>query len=556
MKMSSRRRSWDSPKSSRISHDTTSSFVARASTLRSGSVGLAHLRRLSRLQHEARRGSTRRGRTGAVLHHAAGLGVGRSPPHRAGAHHHQGRGDPAVRRVVAAPARHRRDVRRPSVARSCSDTADARRRAGAARSGADRSRPRALSGEPGTGSRAPSRTHSSPPRAWSSRGSPGLRVVVGEARGFARSRAVSLSGGGLRVFRAVSRRRRRTLQERDDHARGRGRGMSARRRIPHERRGRTPLRGGSSPIPRIGLVNVVAGRALAPEFVQHALEPRAVADALVPLLDPTSAIRAATLHGFDDVRAQLGEPGAATRVAALAVALAEGRAQSRRRVPAAERDERRGSRPIVPAAALDWRTRGKVIGATALLRSLRDDVASAAHRARSRRDSRLGDRRPRVYAFWHSQMLPALASHRNCGIAVLISEHRDGELIARVAARFGVHAIRGSTSRGAAGALRAMERALAEGVSVAVTPDGPRGPAEVFAPGTLIAAQRASVPIVLGAAVRDRAWRLRVVGSVHHSEAVRRDRRSVLRRNPRRRTHGSRGRGVPPPSFSGDSGPQ
>lgn len=79
-------------------------------------------------------------------------------------------------------------------------------------------------------------------------------------------------------------------------------------------------------IPRIALVNVLAGRALAPEFVQHALEPRAVAGALVPLLDPTSAIRAATLHGLDDVRAQLGEPGAATRVAALAVALAEGRA--------------------------------------------------------------------------------------------------------------------------------------------------------------------------------------------------------------------------------------
>lgn len=75
-------------------------------------------------------------------------------------------------------------------------------------------------------------------------------------------------------------------------------------------------------IPRIALVNVLAGRSLAPEFVQHALEPRAVADALVPLLDPTSAIRAATLRGLDDVRAQLGHPGAAARVAALAVASA------------------------------------------------------------------------------------------------------------------------------------------------------------------------------------------------------------------------------------------
>jgi lipid-A-disaccharide synthase len=79
-------------------------------------------------------------------------------------------------------------------------------------------------------------------------------------------------------------------------------------------------------IPRIALVNVLAGRALAPEFVQHALQPRAVADALVPLLDPTSATRAAALRGLDDVRAQLGQPGAAARVAGLAVALVEEKA--------------------------------------------------------------------------------------------------------------------------------------------------------------------------------------------------------------------------------------
>lgn len=158
---------------------------------------------------------------------------------------------------------------------------------------------------------------------------------------------------------------------------------------------------------------------------------------------------------------------------------------------------------------LDWRARAAVTGGTALLRML----ATTWRVRRLVRDPRvipgLGDRHPRLYAFWHAQMLPALASHRNSGIAVLISEHRDGELIAQVAARFGVLAIRGSTSRGAAGALRAMERALADGISVAVTPDGPRGPAEVFAPGTLIAAQRANVPIVLGAAVPTRTWRLK-----------------------------------------------
>lgn len=75
-------------------------------------------------------------------------------------------------------------------------------------------------------------------------------------------------------------------------------------------------------IPRIALVNVLAGRELAPEFVQRALEPSAVADALVPLLDERSEARADAIAGLREVRAQLGSPGAATRVAALAVTLA------------------------------------------------------------------------------------------------------------------------------------------------------------------------------------------------------------------------------------------
>jgi lysophospholipid acyltransferase (LPLAT)-like uncharacterized protein len=115
----------------------------------------------------------------------------------------------------------------------------------------------------------------------------------------------------------------------------------------------------------------------------------------------------------------------------------------------------------------------------------------------------------RIYAFWHGQMLPVIALHRREAVAVLISTHRDGERLARVAKRFGFGSIRGSTTRGGATALRAMHRALAGGVRVVITPDGPRGPAKRFAPGVLIAAQRAGVPIVLAAASVDRQWRLR-----------------------------------------------
>jgi lipid-A-disaccharide synthase len=77
-------------------------------------------------------------------------------------------------------------------------------------------------------------------------------------------------------------------------------------------------------IPFIGLVNIVAGRAIAPQFVQEALTPPALAHALAPLLDSRSPERAAQVQALREVRESLGEPGAATRVARMALELAQG----------------------------------------------------------------------------------------------------------------------------------------------------------------------------------------------------------------------------------------
>src|SRR5437762_6001353 len=58
-----------------------------------------------------------------------------------------------------------------------------------------------------------------------------------------------------------------------------------------------------------------------------------------------------------------------------------------------------------------------------------------------------------IYALWHGELLPLLWTHRHHNVAVMISEHRDGERIARVAVALGFRLVRGSTSRGAARAL-------------------------------------------------------------------------------------------------------
>ncbi len=117
--------------------------------------------------------------------------------------------------------------------------------------------------------------------------------------------------------------------------------------------------------------------------------------------------------------------------------------------------------------------------------------------------------KPVIFTLWHGQMLPLLYQHRNEGVAILISEHGDGEIIARIAKSLGYNTVRGSTSRGATRALVAMAKVLEGGTDLAITPDGPRGPARSVAPGVLAVSQRTGAPIIpIGLCAR-RAWRLK-----------------------------------------------
>jgi lysophospholipid acyltransferase (LPLAT)-like uncharacterized protein len=119
------------------------------------------------------------------------------------------------------------------------------------------------------------------------------------------------------------------------------------------------------------------------------------------------------------------------------------------------------------------------------------------------------DGQPVALLLWHGQILPLLYAMRFQSIACLVSTHRDGEIVAQIAERLGCKLVRGSSSRGADRALLGLVRTLKDGFTVAVTPDGPRGPYRSFAPGALVAAHRAGAPVVAFGVHATRAWYLK-----------------------------------------------
>ena len=113
---------------------------------------------------------------------------------------------------------------------------------------------------------------------------------------------------------------------------------------------------------------------------------------------------------------------------------------------------------------------------------------------------------PCFMVIWHGRLLPAGYYHRGRGMVGLISRSEDGEYIARVLRRWGYDAVRGSSSRGGMPALREIVRLARSGRTIAITPDGPRGPRQKLKPGVLAAARATGLPMVPVAAGADRAW--------------------------------------------------
>lgn len=100
-----------------------------------------------------------------------------------------------------------------------------------------------------------------------------------------------------------------------------------------------------------------------------------------------------------------------------------------------------------------------------------------------------------ILAFWHGRLLMMPFCYHGKRIKLLISQHKDGELLAKAMERFGYGAIRGSTTRGGVQAMREMVKAIKES-DIAITPDGPRGPRYVVQEGVVALARLSGVPII------------------------------------------------------------
>lgn len=112
------------------------------------------------------------------------------------------------------------------------------------------------------------------------------------------------------------------------------------------------------------------------------------------------------------------------------------------------------------------------------------------------------DHRPVVFAFWHNRIFYASyylgwrCAWRGAPCSVLISESRDGELIARTASTLGATVVRGSTTRGARQGFLGLMRRAHRGDCLLITPDGPKGPRYVAQAGVALLAAKARMPVV------------------------------------------------------------
>jgi len=119
---------------------------------------------------------------------------------------------------------------------------------------------------------------------------------------------------------------------------------------------------------------------------------------------------------------------------------------------------------------------------------------------------------PVIFAFWHGDLLmqPYLyyQFRSNPKANVLISDHFDGQIIARIMRYFKLGTIHGSTTRGGAKVLIQGLKSLSEGYDIGITPDGPKGPRHEMSDGVVVMAQKRKAKVIVYSCVPSKYWQL------------------------------------------------
>ena len=123
----------------------------------------------------------------------------------------------------------------------------------------------------------------------------------------------------------------------------------------------------------------------------------------------------------------------------------------------------------------------------------------------------LASGKPMLILAWHGKMIAPIYVLRNLKIVAMVSEHGDGEIIARTILKLGYKTIRGSSTRGGQKAFRNMLKALKSGQHCTILPDGPRGPSQKMKMGSILLAQRSGgylLPVTFSAqkAIKMNSW--------------------------------------------------
>jgi lysophospholipid acyltransferase (LPLAT)-like uncharacterized protein len=121
------------------------------------------------------------------------------------------------------------------------------------------------------------------------------------------------------------------------------------------------------------------------------------------------------------------------------------------------------------------------------------------------------DNKPFIMACWHGELLMipyAYTYYKKPNVKLIVSEHFDGDLIAKTLKYFGLDFIRGSSTRGGVKALINAIKELKNGYDIGITPDGPRGPRHKVADGIVVMAQKANAKVVLVNIKPTKYWQL------------------------------------------------